>query len=289
MKSSDAFAKYGFTHFVVANIDFLGQRCRLEKLSQFGIDELNDNKQAITLQKDTFLAVANIRDALNDLMYDEGREADLKCFSEAERAAVEEILRSRTINQSFSDSLVYHIDISDEPAACAVNVWTVLQALAYVFPIALSAHTPLRGGIALGWAGHIGENEIYGPAPLCAHLLEQNAAQYPRIVLDSRTPAFMRELASLNADDVQSRIARLFAAWSLELVTTDDDDRPILHYLSERQLREEDTEFQSYVLPKARDFARSELEAYTKTNNLKLAPRYARLNAYFDKYMRAVL
>ena len=71
----------------------------------------------------------------------------------------------------------------DERVSRLADVYRLLSAAACTWLHAMRVNLPIRGGIELGLAVAIEENEVYGRPLAEAHLLESTVAQYPRIVV----------------------------------------------------------------------------------------------------------
>ncbi|MHB9132804.1 MAG: hypothetical protein ACYDBB_17180 [Armatimonadota bacterium] len=280
--SWETYVHYGYRQFVVANIDFLGQQQRLCELAKHDIEELENNPQIYDLQVETFRAVTNVRDTLDEMLINRS----FTSLTENERSLVNEMMPSCVVSQSFSDTMIYHVCLETDQYKPAASIWHILQAIAFIMPISFANELPLRGGIEYHWAGNLSENEIYGPAPYQAYYLESHIAQYPRVVIGEGVMKYLDYLASQQEDDPAIHIARSYAIMALDLITRDTDGIMILNYLGNdcRLSREKEVRYQiaNELLPKAYLFINKSLDYFKENNDETLTNRYERLKSYFD-------
>jgi hypothetical protein len=192
--------------------------------------------------------------------------------------------------QSVSDAIIAWTPIQtkdESSSAKAMNgLWGILMATAGMTLTSLAAKHPLRGGIDVDGGIPIepGGNEIYGRALNSAYELESQpgGAESPRVLIGKGVITF---LDSVEADPTQSRYvgyARMLASRCRQLITADEDDRPILHFLgagARDVLKLPD--YTEAGFGAAFSFVRESAEKFRMDG--KLGPRYARLLRYFEK------
>ena len=284
-----AISKVPLQDVVVANIDFLCQKERLKKLAGFGKSEVSDREETKTLMWETFGVIKEFREALRLITDRERRpNLDLEQLPEQAKPRVAEAFQSCSVSQNFSDTLVYHISLTEGPVAFTAGVWKLLCIIGAAVPAAFALSTPLRGGVALHWAVNIAENEIYGPAPFYAYYLESEVADYPRVVIHQKLVDYLHSPDVQDCDGMDAEIARFFARQSLKLIGQDDDGLSILDYLGDGCRLALNAEAYPKALDKllkATRFVDESLLKSTTEGDAKMASRYGRLKAYFDRSM----
>ena len=297
----DAYAKHGYRQFVVANIDLLGQRQKLWKMAKHNMgDLLKDtiSEELEQLQLETFVAITHIRDFLDQAILERQSDMNLiEAFDPVDRPAIIEMLQSHAVSQNFSDSLVYHVCTAENLYKPAATILNILHSVGCVMLMALSRKQPLRGGIEFHWAGSIGENEIYGPAPFMAYYLESHVAQYPRVVIGTRVIAYLNTLVSQNGSDHPSRIARNLASVALSMISLDTDGAWFLDYLGDGYRRtyssksRHDTAINflpdaySFIVEYQNDLKQTLEQQSNSNENKEISKqiyRYQQLKDYFD-------
>lgn len=281
----ETYKKHGFRQFVVADIDFLGQRRKLCALASYEVRDMV-RPEASELEDGTFKAVASVRDALDRYLRDRQRLVSLERLNDEERQAAKEMLDWPIGTQSHSDSLVYHICLGSDPYKPAAAMLDLLWGVGLIVLPALACRQPLRGGMEFHWAANLTEDEIYGPAPYLAYDLESRVADYPRIVVGDRLLEYLQGVASNGNGDLQRRIARAFAEEALGLVCQDSDGRTMVDFLGERFRKAAEAQLGETTVRdtvgKAYGFVCDSLEQFAKCGNDKLAGKYKRLKGYFD-------
>ena len=270
---------YGF--HVVAFVDVLGQRARLETLN--GLKPTTDRNDP------RWRVLDEGADQVQLL-----RNAFVQAFEEAQRppsSDVPEVYRRRLHNlrrftyslRVFSDCVAISVPIHQEPpsslAVAAMGLFATLYSVAAVMLIGLGHGIPTRAGIDVG-PGLTGalDEEVYGPVLLNAYRLESKKAEYPRAVVGKGLLAYLDALARLQQEPDQERAlaARLALDCRAKLLCADPyDGLTMLHLLSP---------FVAIESHPAREWVHKQYESYLENGNKKLEERYQRLMAYFDRY-----
>ena len=270
---------YGF--HVVAFIDLLGQRARLEGLQ--GLEPTTHNTDP------RWRVLDEGADQVQLL-----RQAFIQAFEEAQAPAsrdVPEAYRERPHNfrrfkyslRVFSDSVVISVPIHQDPlsslAVAATGLFATLYSVAAVMLIGLGQGIPARAGIDVG-PGLTGafDDEVYGPVFLSAYRLESEKAEYPRAVVGKGLLVYLDALERLQqeADRELALAARLALDCKEKLLcVAPDDGLTMLHFLSP---------FVAIDSNPAREWVRQRHQSYEEHHDEKLAERYGRLMTYFDKY-----
>jgi len=189
-------------------------------------------------------------------------------------------LRSSPISyRYFSDSLIVNVPFRNdvEQFPCRA-IFGVLAASAQTFLSCLSKGWALRGGIELGLAMDIDDNEIYGPAIARAYTLESKVAQYPRIVIGEEIVRYLYEVARHKASTHEESAHGQLAQRSLRLFAVDDDGQTFIDYLND----EMKCLMSKEMVQNAYNFIIQESIKYKECKNSKLGFRYTLLRNYFE-------
>lgn len=279
---------YKYSHHVVAFIDLLGQRRVFDDFEGIPSDETG-KAELLTRLQDTVGYIRTFRENFTRMFTT--LQADRPVPSEVPPQHYEEhkrLRKSAKIHlQSFSDSVIAWSPIltpDDLAMAQAINsIYSIMMVTATQTLISLGGKHPLRGGIDVNCGIQIepGGNEIYGKALNSAYSLEQQA-ESPRVLIG---PGILKLLSTVEASEnnsIRFKAAKIFARHCRELITTDTDNRVILHFLgpAAREIMNS---------PKFKDVGIRAAYAFVKDctsrfeSDEKLGPRYANLLRYFKR------
>ena len=274
--------------YVIGVFDILGQSRQLLRLTDFppGTDE-EDLRVARNL-KEAVDAVRLFRRLFQDHFHERGKTLDEEASTrpEPQRTALRAALASSIVTWGLSDATVVAVPLMTGPtrdaAAAMRDVRRLLEAAAAAWLSSLAEDIPIRGGVEIGTAAQIGENEVYGPALVKAYRLESKVAKGPRIVVGEQLVATL-ESAHPAADPDFWEVAES-AQYCRSLLRKDTDERTILDVLGG-----------SWLLPvgggrrchdlfaKAHDNARKQLVTHENEGCEKLVSRYKTLLADFER------
>ncbi|SEA84124.1 hypothetical protein SAMN05660420_03373 [Desulfuromusa kysingii] len=204
----------------------------------------------------------------------------------AQRALFEQCKSNDVKIQQFSDCIAIFLPLRDDINKLPMRgVFGVLAAAATTFLSCLAYGQPIRGGIDIGVALEIDQNEIYGPALSRAYSLESSVAQYPRVVIGDELFKYLKLHANQEEKTIFSKISKESARSCLELLSIDDDGYPYIDYLG-KSFKEDMAATDSVeIIIKAYDFVLSESKKHQSEKNPKLAFKYTPLRSYFENRM----
>ena len=298
MSTKLPFHNVGF-HLVIY-VDLLGQTNELDKFRRMPTTE-EERQAVVEAIKRTGGHVYLIRSMLKDLILDATSQppsgATLAQLPNDE--ARESFKRARTfeIKQiGFSDCFVTSASLDDRGEAegvtrVAATVYSALQGTAAAALLAAAHKIPMRGGVAIGTAVNIHDNEVYGPALADAYRLESKVAEYNRIVVSPTVFDFLNYLENLPQDTAfkQGASARARECREKLICFAPDDGLPMLHILSPEVLylptKTPGTSWGDDLCKPAYDWARSEAQRFADERNMTMWGRYVRLLRYLDAYM----
>jgi hypothetical protein len=154
-----------------------------------------------------------------------------------------------------------------------------------MFVLSMAGGHAIRGGMAINIAGNLRENEIYGPALNCAYNIENNIAQYPRMVIDDSVLGYLDDHKKDSGTGIISAINRKTAQDCIDMIKTDIDGYPILDYLGEGYKKTLSAE-SIFPVKEAYEFVKSQVGLWEKSRNTKLAQRYHMLQVYFQSRLK---
>lgn len=270
--------------YVIGVFDMLGQKRQLHKPSKFppiNDVELQETKRML---QQTVAPVRQFRELFQGLDDEKRTFNEYKAHvPEVERAQFRSALAPRITTWGFSDTYCVAIPLEAGSRdaglmATLANVCRLLDVAAEAWLVSLGNNQPIRGGIEIGPATSIRENEVYGLALAEAHRIESTVAKHPRIVLGG---ALVTRLYGLqkHADGVD-KLAKV--CWS-KLKVEVADGQPEINVLGswatpERRLRLRDS------FERAHKNVRCQLEEHKSAGDKKLISRYEVLLHYFDDH-----
>lgn len=223
-------------YYIVAIIDLLGQQKKLEELDKQPLNMIDEHRFSELFQK-TIGEVQKLRKSFE--LYIESAFKD-RPIPEMPQEQLEMFIEYKKISQqfkpkikSFSDTLVIYSPISDGKQIFLDSVYIILHSCCSIFTLLLSRNILCRGGIELGIATEIDENEIYGPAINNAYKLETKIAQYPRIVIGKRLIDLLNILENNSNDARMDMINKNYANLCKKLIFIDGDGHYALDYLGQ--------------------------------------------------------
>lgn len=202
----------------------------------------------------------------------------------AEDEAEWQVLTSNPLKMfGFSDTVVGFVSMSSAITKLPITaVYGMLAATGMVQIVQLAREHPVRGGIECGLAFEIDDDEVYGPTLMRAYGLENEVAQYPRVVVGDGLTRFISAAKSVTGTDAAAEITRRLANKMDDFLCEDTDGNVIVDFLGTgiRALRTREMKM-SDLIAKAADFVQRCNEKYKSERNTKLAFRYSHLHDYF--------
>lgn len=274
-----------YSYHLVACIDLLGQKQNLAKL--LSVPHTSDAQEEIhSLLKKTYGHVRFVRNTFADLFNRFGTALRPDLLEPAQREQFARFRETRIPMFAFSDTIVVGLSLTEDPefghARAAKALFAALAGMMGVHFLTLAARVPLRAGIDIERAMTIGDDEVYGPALVCAHHLESGVAQYPRAVVGPGVAKYLRFLSSRRHQEGASpwdRVASQMADQCGDLLCYDPTDHHLmLDFLSPWMM-----EMSEFATPAgmALRFAQDERAQHVASRNHKLVERYSHLLEYF--------
>jgi hypothetical protein len=284
-------APHVLCHHLVGFFDVLGQSSKLRQLN--GLPESEAQRlEMIRVLKETVGVVLGVRRMFRDFFGAfEGPTEFAKALSGPERELLMTATNTKVVYRGISDSFIVTVCLAETGLAPAPmsGVYRAFVAAAGMWLLALSVGHPIRGGIDVGLAIDIDDDEIYGPVLDSAYRLESRVAGGPRIVVGDGCVDYLRFVEARPPTDVHAHVASGMASWCLSMLRHDHDGVVTLDPLGDR-MREISTaaagkpgaSIGDRVKP-AHDVVRRQLADARGRGDTKLASRYEQLLNYFDE------
>jgi len=271
---------------VVAIFDLLGQQDALRNLTVLpnpdNKDEFDEFKSKVENFYAPFYAIRSFFTSSIKTFQEGG--LDISLLPPEQQELLKKFRKSPIFIRHFSDSVIVNVplkkDISQFPSRA---IYGILAAAAQTMVACMAHQIVLRGGIELGIAMTLDENEIYGPALARAHTLESKVAQYPRIVIGQELTRYLHAVSQQPPTGLEETVNSGFASKALELLAVDDDGQVFLDYLGTHfrdRLQQLTTTTDAIRL--AYNFIIEQSIRHKETRNSKLGFRYTLIRNYFE-------
>lgn len=267
-----------FHNYLVIFLDILGQRSRLRRIKTLPTE--GDSTEFIKKLKETFGKVDALRMSFRNFF--EGADLYVPAVTGVPAEAQEDCLaclKSEAYYYGFSDSMIIAVPLANNDDNCtAVNgVFRAFTATCGISLLALSGKIPLRGGLDVGIAAQINDNEIYGPALERAYYLESNVAQYPRFAIGRELIGYLSWVGANPSTSLPALTAKERVKICKEMICEDTDGIPMLDFCGTRVKETIGHLIDADIVKLARAFADTQYKAYSEEDDYKLASRYFRL------------
>ena len=282
-----------FCYYVVAFIDILGQKERLQEMTE--LPKMGeDREQFLNGLKKTYGYVAMTRKDIMSFFESAATSIENDSIWENHSPVTKKsVVEWRTTRPRFahiSDTIIMYVPVVNENEVHNLcTIYNMIYSLSSIMLLSLAREIPLRGGIEIGLAGDFPDIGLYGPAIYEAHDLENRIAQYPRIVMGESLIDFLNkwergdEELARNVGDILTALNIRFAKASKSFLCEDIDGRPILDFMG-NEMRTETAKSGNPmgIAHKDFNFVVKECERFKKEKNEKLAFRYTLLADYIS-------
>jgi hypothetical protein len=146
----------------------------------------------------------------------------------------------------------------------------------------LAAGVVIRGSIDVGLAMELGPSDLYWPVLHQVYRLEQNVAQYPRIVVGDGLIRYLHYQMSSTGTDSISATNREMARQCLSLVCNDVDGVAFMDFLGPSFRKTAGETITPDLMKKCFDFATSQYDKFVNSRDQKHAIRYHLLLQYLS-------
>jgi len=274
--------KLHFGYYVVCLVDVLGQKERLVGWRELPTDA-SLPEPFINAIKKSVGTVVQIREMFEDFFTAVGDRETPIYFAHHEELW-QRLNECRLSIQQFADTCVFYAPVAIPSGGVSLRpLYQMLAACSAVMLVSLAAGTPLRGAITVGAGTELGDQDLYGPGLAEAHYLENEVAEYPRIVVSPHVVEFLRSICERPEEDLYHQGMRLIAKFCFSVLCDDRDGQVILDFLGQaaREAWHRHARLRT-AIDEAYAFACRELQRFSDDDNGKLAERYRRLREYME-------
>lgn len=251
--------------YLVAFVDVLGQSELLGQLR--GLPDKTNKKQMeefVALLKKTVGTVKGLRVCF--MKFFEGankQHLDVSYLTPEQRRLYKQAKSNPLKSHMFSDFVALFLSLRDDQNKVPMRgVYAALAAAASTFLTMLAGGHAIRGGIDVGVAVELCDQEIYGAALARAYKLESKMAHYPRIVLGEELIKYIQFQQARPQENVFATINQKMADLCAGFIAIDDDGMPFLDYLGNGFRQNVARELESVIVKKAYDFIVQESARY---------------------------
>lgn len=276
---------YNIAHYCVSFIDILGQRLEYKDeglLPEFKSKEEKEKfelKVRNTIGKIDFLQLAADKFVNAVISF---KSPDREKLSPDRREIYDKVKEVHLIRQRWSDGLVYFISLGEGDVKCPIQgVYIQLITICYLCFFGLISKIPLRGSMDIAWAEELHKGELYGAAVAKAYELENNVAQYPRMVVGQRVVDYLIFNLNKSVSDNYDEVDKIFAKTSLNMLAQDFDGYYVAHYLGEAFQHMVSQNLHKDMYQEALNFIQEQCKKWKDERNTKLSWRYNQLLLYF--------
>lgn len=280
--------------YAAALVDVLNQKAQLNIWSKFpeNDDDRDDVKLALArslgaveLVRRTFALFAEHYMKRIIATIEETSEGQ---FTKKELNSIRSRIKASIDCQMFSDTTVLFTPVRTRRTKDTVlGLEGLLSGAAFAMVFSLANGIAIRGAIDIAIGTNFFRNQIYGPVLHRTYYLEQEVAEYPRIVVGDGTIEFLERWINDKGTDLGSALNRQRAKECMRLIEIDTDGKRFVHFLGARA-RESILSSPKWLgqVEAANEFAFKELSRFANDpNNSELASRYQRLTTYFKKHI----
>lgn len=211
------------SNYIVTFIDILGQRNTFENNPKV-YD--GNQEEALKMIKASFSKVEYLKRIITQTL-DAYQDRDNSIFTQM-GWKIPNISQSR-----FSDCLELHSSMINQNGneIPIVSLFGMLTASSSICLLSLVQGFSIRGGMVIGMGIENDDGSIYGPSLFEAVLLEEECAEYPRIVLNDQVLKYIGTIENLPATSEKNKVEAKIAEKCRELIVV-EDGVPFVHFLT---------------------------------------------------------
>ena len=276
-----------FANYAVCYIDLLGQRDALkgQALLPEDHDEPRGREKLLAILRNSIGSIIGLQTASEEFIKGTKIESDLLAKIPPEHIEFAKKMRKSVVNvQRWSDGLMLYTPLTANDHYPITSISEIIIQAGALCYLGLAKGKPLRGGIEIGWAVELHDNELYGSAVARSYELENYVAGYPRIVLGNDILNYISSLCRANAQSIEDQYQKERAEACINYLTTDADGRVFINYLSEKYIQDISSNTHKDLYGRARKYITDQLVEHQRNQNSKLAFRYANLLQFFDTF-----
>ncbi len=284
-----------FQHYIVAYIDILGQKAKLAKLEEL-LDNREKGKPILEAKRQTIDIIKQLRNDFYEFwkkgMGSESKNQRYHNLTPEQKTQFKKLKYGDIKFRYVSDGIIIYTPLRiTEGEQRVQDILSTVLAAAFLILRSLAYNVAIRGAIELGWAtkleGWIKNKEdadIYGPILTRTHYLENQIAEYPRIIVGDRLVEYLNlrlKLRDEKVENLQEILNRMCAEQCQKLICEDTDGQFIVDFLGEFMQEIIKSPDVAPLVTLGYRFVKQEYMRYKRARDSKLAFRYAHLMDYF--------
>lgn len=276
-------------YFVVGLADVLGQSDRLLAYNDPPPEGLENREKQAALRSDTLGPVRRFRKDFHDIFINYEKtisKSPLNCITGPVGTFLDSLGSEPIGVHPFSDLVALSLPLASHRRSVPMEgIFLMIATSGMASLCSLYRGCPVRGGIELDVAWPIihqdAPSEIYGPALAKAYHLENQVAEYPRIVVGRNLCDFIELNAKLPDSNAPNRI---YADLTRALLVTDDDGQAVINPYSDWYREGDGGGKHHQMAERCFAFVSEEREKFRSCGNEKLMMRYSRLISFIQKH-----
>lgn len=252
-------------HYIVAYIDILGQTDHLKTMKMPTNDI--EKQDLINSLKNTIGKIKKFRDSFD--MFLKAYENAQK-ISQLPRESHYVFSAANVKKHYFSDTVILYAPLAQKNNNFALcNIFPIFAAISKLYLFMLSTGFVFRGGIDIGVACEISNEEIYGNALYKAYMLEKEAG-YPRVIVGDEIINCVKSFVKSGETLFQPCINAMASACLNYIQKDCNDSMNILLPMREEESEKNMNEWKNAAI----SFTDVEINRFSNENELKLKHRY---------------
>ena len=265
--------------------DILGQKRSLYQLPSTSTSGAIRDKEVREYLRDTAGRALGLRTLFRDHFRQAVQTVENIAQSQGHIELEKQMLTSSLRQWGMSDSYVVAIPPPDgqefSTASRLIDVYHMLDVSAAVWLLAMSKDLPIRGGIELGFAIDVGEQEVYGHALAEALRLESKVAHYPRVVVGEKLLSLLNGVVGIAArrSTQEGSMANNLVELCWKCLRRDEDGHFVVD-VAGGSIAAQIREHMPGVLHAVASNVKRQLKRHQDAEDSKLVKRYERLQRH---------
>lgn len=269
-------------YYLVAFIDIVGQRAKLNELKKFPTnnEEIND---VVDILIETSEYVKQLRNQFSDYFNRKPEPTGLlNNLPPSQREWLEKRNKPNYWYRGISDSFIITVPCFDEVLLFGKHVgdiYSCLYGLCMLFLWSLAMEKPFRGGVEVHLGTEIAEQEVYGPVTVKAYELEN--CHYPCVFVGDGLLNHLDKVEASCPGNLDGKHTLINIKNCRDLITKDNAGTYILDFMGEG-VKSVPTSITLQLVKDAYYFVVGQEKHFSVSGNKHLLDYYTQLRTYFE-------
>ena len=273
-------------YHLVVFVDVLGQGSALSELTELPVSDKEKTRVGQILSE-TVMRIEDFRKGFQEFFEAIAKDSPvLETLTEDVAAEVRQATRADIRFSHFSDAVVISVPLTSSDEDLCLGASGVLSAIAAscIMQLAsLAMDFAVRGGMEIGLGTEFEDGGVYGPALLGAYRLENQVADYPRIVAGPGLLRFLELTRQLEPNCPRDQVAALYSNSATELLHREEDSVFATDFMGSEFYKLHDGPNRKPIVSAAFTHAEAQYEKWTAAGDHTLSRRYAWLLRYMNR------